>query len=90
LSAKKSYGFLPIMFRWNTQVKLFKLARKFIKIHIKKIVGSEPLPAFKTYKPDKYSRYPADIFYLPGEKDPHKIISEGFFLISSFSIMAWQ
>jgi len=42
--------------------------------------GVRALPAFKTYRADKYSPYLADIFYLSGEIRPQKIISEGFFL----------
>jgi endonuclease YncB( thermonuclease family) len=36
----------------------------------------------KTYKDtaDKYDRYLADIFYLPGERDPQTITLEGRFL----------
>jgi len=51
-------------------------ARAFVEKALKK----SPLIGIKTYRADKYSRYLADIFYLPGETDPHKIISEGFFL----------
>jgi len=42
--------------------------------------GVRALPAFKTYRADKYSPYLADIFYLPGETSSQKIISKGFFL----------
>ena len=51
-------------------------ARDFIVKSLKytQVIG------IKTYKADKYSRYLADIFYLPGETDPHKIIEEGIFL----------
>ncbi|MFC1594233.1 DUF1016 N-terminal domain-containing protein [Candidatus Omnitrophota bacterium] len=34
----------------------------------------------KTYKPDKYDRYLADVFYLIGETDPQKVAAEGAFL----------
>jgi endonuclease YncB( thermonuclease family) len=51
-------------------------ARTFIE----KVLKNSPVVGIKTYKPDKYSRYPADIFYLPGETSPHKIIQEGICL----------
>ena len=51
-------------------------ARNFIV----KALEHTPLIGVKTYKADKYSRYLADIFYLPGETSPHKIISKGIFL----------
>jgi endonuclease YncB( thermonuclease family) len=51
-------------------------ARNFIV----KALEQTPLIGIKTYKADKYSRYLADIFYLPGETSPHKIISSGEFL----------
>ena len=31
----------------------------------------------KTFRPDKYDRYLADVFYLPGEKDAGKVAAEG-------------
>lgn len=34
----------------------------------------------KTFRPDKYDRYLADVFYLAGEGDPHTIAGEGTFL----------
>jgi len=45
-----------------------------------KALNQAPVIGIKTYRADKYSRYLADIFYLPGETDPHKIIKEGIFL----------
>lgn len=45
-----------------------------------KALEHTPVIGVKTYKTDKYARYLADIFYLPGEKDPQRIISEGIFL----------
>ncbi len=34
----------------------------------------------KTFRPDKYDRYLADVFYLPGEHDAKKVAAEGLFL----------
>ncbi len=51
-------------------------ARAFVVRALK----NSPVIGIKTYRADKYSRYLADIFYLPGEMDPHKIITEGIFL----------
>ena len=34
----------------------------------------------KTFRPDKYDRYLADVFYLPGEIDAKKVAAEGVFL----------
>jgi endonuclease YncB( thermonuclease family) len=51
-------------------------ARTFIE----KVLKKSPVVGIKTYRPDKYSRYLADIFYLPGETSPHKVISGGIFL----------
>ena len=31
----------------------------------------------KTYKSDKYDRYLVDVFYMPGEQDPHIVASQG-------------
>ncbi len=50
------------------------------RVFVEKALKKSPLIGIKTYRADKYSRYLADIFYLPGEKDPHKIISDGIFL----------
>jgi hypothetical protein len=46
---------------------------------LEKALKDSPLVGVKTYRADKYSPYPADVFYLPGETSPHKIISEGIF-----------
>ena len=47
---------------------------------IEKALKNSPVIGIKTYRADKYSRYLADVFYLPGEKNPQTIISEGIFL----------
>lgn len=51
-------------------------ARNFVV----KAFKNSPLIGIKTYRPDKYSRYLADVFYLPEEKNPQTIIKEGIFL----------
>ena len=33
-----------------------------------------------TYRPDKYGRYLADLFYLEGSKSARRILREGCFL----------
>ena len=47
---------------------------------VKKALKDSPVIGIKTYKADKYSRYLADIFYLPHESNPEKIITEGIYL----------
>ena len=39
-----------------------------------------PFVALTTTKPDKYDRYLADIFYLPGEADPQRVAQHGAYL----------
>jgi endonuclease YncB( thermonuclease family) len=53
-------------------------ARQFVRARLK---GLDWI-IVKTHKDtsDKYDRYLADIFYLPGERDPQKIAGEGRFL----------
>lgn len=34
----------------------------------------------QTFRPDKYNRYLADLFYLLGEDDAKKVAAEGIFL----------
>ena len=51
-------------------------ARKWVENELK---GAENL-VIKTYKTDKWDRYLVDIFYLPKEKDLHRIAAEGLWL----------
>jgi endonuclease YncB( thermonuclease family) len=55
-----------------------KRARRFVLERLK----DQEWIIVKTYKDtaDKYDRYLADIFYLPGERDPQTITLEGRFL----------
>ena len=39
-----------------------------------------PVVGLKTWKNDKYGRYLADLFYIPGEESAQRIIDEGIFL----------
>ena len=39
-----------------------------------------PCVAVTTTKPDKYDRYLADVFYLPGSDDPEAVLRQGVFL----------
>ena len=34
----------------------------------------------KTFRPDKYDRYLADVFFLPGAEDAQQVAAEGIFL----------
>jgi endonuclease YncB( thermonuclease family) len=51
-------------------------ARQFVEIKLKDL----SFVLIKTYKNDKYDRYLADIFYLPGEQDPKIVSEKGHFL----------
>ncbi len=48
--------------------------------YVKKVLKDCPLIGLKTWKNDKYGRYLADIFYMPGRDDANRIISEGAYL----------
>lgn len=46
-----------------------------------------------TTKPDKYDRYLADVFYLPGEDDPARVLADGTFLnwaLYKAGLAAWR
>ncbi len=51
-------------------------AKKFVENQLKNV----KFLVIKTYGYDKYDRPLADIFYLPGETDAHKVAAEGRFL----------
>jgi len=44
------------------------------------VVSQRPSVVIRTYKSDKYGRFVADVWYLPGETDPEKILANGRFL----------
>ncbi|HBR14996.1 MAG TPA: hypothetical protein DD723_05575 [Candidatus Omnitrophica bacterium] len=48
-----------------------------------------PFIIVKTYKSDKYDRYLADVFYLPGESDPHKVAASGVWLNGRLLEKGW-
>ena len=48
--------------------------------------------AVSTTKPDKYDRYLADVFYLPGVEDPEEVLADGVFLNRSLheaGLVSW-
>ena len=51
-------------------------ARAFVVAEL----GQVDFVVVKTFRPDKYDRYLADVFYLPGEIDAKKMAAEGVFL----------
>jgi endonuclease YncB( thermonuclease family) len=51
-------------------------ARRFVEGALRKC----PVLAITTTKPDKYDRYLADVFYLPGENDVNVVLEQGLFL----------
>jgi len=51
-------------------------AKKWVENELK---GAENL-VIKTYKNDKWDRYLVDVFYLPKEKDLHRVAAEGLWL----------
>ena len=51
-------------------------ARRFVEGALRKC----PVIAITTTKPDKYDRYLADVFYLPGQDDAEVILENGLFL----------
>lgn len=53
-----------------------KRARRFIEDQL----SSLPFVVVTTTKPDKFDRYLADVFYLPGATDPNAVLQEGHFL----------
>lgn len=58
-----------------------RLGRK-AKRFVEKLLKPCPFIVVKTYKDrsDKYDRYLVDIYFKPGELDPHKVAAEGEFL----------
>jgi endonuclease YncB( thermonuclease family) len=48
--------------------------------YVARVLRACPCIVIQTHKVDKYARYLADIFYLPGEKRPDRIVSQGHFL----------
>jgi endonuclease YncB( thermonuclease family) len=53
-----------------------RAAKRFLT----RALQSCPFVIIKTYKPDKYDRYLADLFFLPGEPDAQKVARLGIFL----------
>lgn len=53
-----------------------KEAQRFVQKQLRNI----PFIIIRTYRPDKYDRYLADVFYLPDATDPHHVCKEGIFL----------
>ena len=51
-------------------------ARQFVVEKMKNLKSV----VLKTYRPDKYGRYLADLYYLPKESDPQTVAQEGRFL----------
>ncbi len=51
-------------------------AKKWIENELKDC----PNFVVKTYKSDQWDRYLVDVFYLPGEKDMHRVATEGLWL----------
>ena len=49
-------------------------------MYVKEALKDCPCVVVKTYKDEKFGRMLADLFYLPGEADPAKILNEGVFL----------
>ena len=50
------------------------------KRFVKRVLKSNPEIVIQTHKYDKYTRYLADIFYLPGSRNANLIIKEGIYL----------
>ncbi len=48
--------------------------------YVKKQLSKVGFVIIKTYKDEKYGRMLADLFYLPGEKDPAVVAAKGIFL----------
>ncbi|MCD4779252.1 MAG: thermonuclease family protein [Candidatus Omnitrophica bacterium] len=55
---------------------LGRLAKHYVEDQLKKV----KFVVCKTHKEDKFGRFLADIFYLPGESDPRVVAREGNFL----------
>lgn len=53
---------------------------KAAQAFVKKRLPAGSVIVIRTHKNDKYDRYLADIFYLPGSADPAKILTGGVFL----------
>jgi hypothetical protein len=51
-------------------------ARAFVEEALEKVL----FVVVKTFRPDKYGRYLADLFYLEGADDPRQVAAEGVFL----------
>jgi endonuclease YncB( thermonuclease family) len=51
-------------------------ARAFIKSEL----AALDFVVVKTFRPDKYDRYLADVFFLPGAEDAQQVAAEGIFL----------
>jgi len=51
-------------------------ARRFVA----RVLQASPHIVIRTHKYDKYARYLADVFYLPGVKRAKRIVSQGIFL----------
>lgn len=51
-----------------------------VREFVRRALACSDAIVLKTHKPDKYERYLSDIFYLPGEHDPERILREGTFL----------
>lgn len=60
--------------------ELKTIAGKKAKQFVEKRLQGLAFIIIKTYKADKYDRYLADIFYLPGEDDMDKVAKQGSFL----------
>ena len=50
------------------------------KRYVERALANVEFIVAKTTRPDRYDRYLADIFYLPGESDPNVVAKEGQFL----------
>ena len=48
--------------------------------YVRRILKATPNIVICTHKHDKYTRYLADVFYLPGARSPKRILQEGIYL----------
>ena len=48
--------------------------------YVRRILKANPNIVICTHKHDKYTRYLADVFYLPGARSPKRILQEGIYL----------
>lgn len=76
----ESYSYLKVRLRGIDAPEINTILGRKAKKYVEKVLRPCSFVVIKSYRTEKFGRFLVDLFYLLGEKDPHKVAAEGRFL----------